>query len=323
RHALPHPSGDVPAQMPATLRLRLRGLPLFLQSLATVLLIAALARPQAAQLMENPEREGIAIELLVDVSSSMDMRMGGKTRSESRLTVAQQVIKEFVEGNEQDLLGRPDDLIGLITFARYADTVCPLTHSHEALVFFSENLTINDRPNEDGTAYGDAAALAAARLSRLENRLARGGPIRQQVQSKIIVLLTDGENNCGKMLPLQAAALAKKWDIRIYTISITEAPKSQFVRVDGQESIEAARVRSSAERILEEMAKATGGIFRKAHNFASLSDVYQEIDQLERSRMTTTLREVAEERFHWFALGALLCLVLQVLVESTWLRRIP
>ncbi len=312
--------------VPKTLRQKFGWLPEAARVLAVSLLIVALARPQSEKTETSLTREGIAIELLIDISSSMDMRMKNGGKESSRLNVAKQVILDFIEGNTDDLQGRSNDLIGMITFARYADTVCPLTLSHEALTYLTENLTINDRPNEDGTAYGDATGLAAARLARLEDRLQRGdkhAPAKEPIASKIIVLLTDGENNCGKMLPLQAAALAKEWGIKIYTISLTDPPKSQFVRVDGDETIEAARVRSAAERGLETMATMTGGIFRTAYDFDTLKAVYEEIDKLERTEMRSTAKTVAEERFQIFALLSLLLIGVEMALRATWLRQIP
>lgn len=319
-----YPSILIPGGLAASRNIRLRFLAPALRMAAVTALVFALARPQVEKIESNLEREGIAIELLVDISSSMDMRMSHRDKQASRLEVAKDVIRDFILGNGTDLTGRPNDLIGMITFARYADTVSPLTHSHDALAFLTENLTINDRPNEDGTAYGDATALAAARLSRMQPRSQSGhrAPV-SEIKSKIIVLLTDGENNCGKVLPLQAAALAREWNIRIYTVSLTDPPKSQFVRVDHDESIEAARARSAAERVLERMATSTGGIFRTAYDFGSLQSVYEEIDRLERSKISATLRRIPAERFHWFALVCLALLATELGIDSTWLRRIP
>ena len=323
RRAIAYPFNTAPSALRSSLKLRFLFLPSALRLISVTALAFALARPQVEVLDSSIEREGIAIELLVDISSSMDVRMSHGEKQNSRLGVAKDVIRQFIQGNGEDLPGRPNDLIGMITFARYADTVSPLTHSHDALAFLTENLSINDRPNEDGTAYGDACALAAARLSRMEQHIQRNRKPGSEVKSKIIVLLTDGENNCGKILPLQAAALAKEWDIRIYAISITEPPKSQFVRVDNDESIEAARTRSAAERALEKMATTTGGIYRAAYDFASLKDVYGEIDRLERSKIGATLRRIQSERFPWFALVSLALLATELLLDSTWLRRIP
>ncbi|MFT5469812.1 MAG: Ca-activated chloride channel family protein [Verrucomicrobiales bacterium] len=315
------------AEIPKSIRQHFLWLPNVLRILAVVALLIAIARPQVDRFESSVEREGVAIELLVDISSSMDMRMRHSGRETSRLNVAKSVIHDFIIGSEEDELdGRPDDLVGMVTFARYADTICPLTLSHDMVTYLTDELVINDRPNEDGTAYGDATALAAARLSSLEDRLDRGdetGPSLEPIASKIIVLLTDGENNCGRTLPLQAAALAKAWGIKIYTISLTDPPKSQFVRVDDNTTIEASRVRTASEQALERMAEMTGGIFRTAHDFDTLKAVYKEIDSLEQSRMRSTLRRVPGEVFTWFAFTALLILALEHVLRCTWLRQIP
>jgi len=316
----------VAQSVPLSTRQRFLWLPALVRILALAAVTVALARPQIERLTSTLERDGVAIELLVDISSSMEMRVRYGDKETSRMFVAKEVLREFIQGKEGELSGRPNDLMGMISFARYADTICPLTLSHEALAFLADQLTINDRPNEDGTAYGDATALAAARLARLEETLpeANGGKaVAGTIKSKLIILLTDGENNCGRMLPLQAAALAKEWGIRIYTISLTDPPKNQFVRVEGDESIEVARARSAAEQVLEEMASSTGGIFRRAHDFDTLKAVYREIDGLERTELRSALRRVPEEKFAWFVAAALVFLAIELILRSTWLRRIP
>ncbi|MEM7147337.1 MAG: VWA domain-containing protein [Verrucomicrobiota bacterium] len=306
-----------------TWRERLARLPAVLGILAILLLVAALARPQIETIERTTSREGIAIEMLVDISSSMDMRMGFRDEDSTRLEVAKKVLELFVVGDGDQLEGRPDDLVGIITFARYADTVCPLTLSHPAVVYFAQNLEINDRPNEDGTAYGDATALAAARMKTLEENLwQQEGEADLEIKSKIIVLLTDGENNCGRHLPMEAAALAKKWGIRLYTISLTEAPAPKTLETE-EGVIEVAEGRSAAEEMLERMAETTGGIFRTAHDFDSLQAVYAEIDQLERSEVRSTAKKVKADVFALFAMGAVLLLAGEALLRSTWLRRIP
>ncbi|MEM9280329.1 MAG: VWA domain-containing protein [Verrucomicrobiota bacterium] len=305
------------------LRERLARVPPVLGAVAAILLVIALARPQVEKIERSTSREGIAIEMLVDISSSMDMRMAFRDEESTRLEVAKKVLELFVAGDGEELSGRPDDLIGIITFARYADTVCPLTLSHPAVVYFAQNLEINDRPNEDGTAYGDATALAAARMKTLEENLwQEEGADDLAIKSKIIVLLTDGENNCGRHLPMEAAALAKKWGIRIYTISLTEAPTPKTVETN-EGTIEVAEARSAAEEMLERMAETTGGIFRTAHDFDSLQAVYKEIDRLERSEVRSTAKKVRADVFGLFALGAVILLVVEAILRSTWLRRIP
>ncbi len=311
--------------VPRSSRQRFLWVPPLARLLALAAVTVALARPQVERLQPSLEKDGVAIQLVVDISSSMEMRMRYRDRETSRMFVAKEVLRQFIQGDESGLGGRPNDLIGMITFARYADTVCPLTLSHEALAFLTDQLVINDRPNEDGTAYGDALALAAARLARVEDTLpsSAGGGAAVNIKSKLVILLTDGENNCGRMLPLQAAALAKEWGVRIYTISLTDPPQNQFVRVDGDESIEVARNRSAAEQGLGKIAETTGGIFRTAHDFDTLQAVYREIDALERTELRSAVRRVPEERFASFAAAALLFLAIELILRSTWLRRIP
>ena len=188
--------------------------------LALVCLIVCLARPQTESLGSREDREGIAIQLVVDVSSSMsqDMKTEGGARM-TRMEVAKQVMVEFVKGDGESLPGRADDMIGVISFSRYSDNICPMTLSHDAVEYLIDEISINTRPNEDGTAYGDATALAAARLKDQEDA-------ESALKSKVILLLTDGENNCGEQMPLYAAAMAKQWGIKIYTISIQDVPVS-------------------------------------------------------------------------------------------------
>ncbi len=307
-------------------RQRLTWLPSVLGLLGVVSTVLALARPQVEVIERSAEREGIAIEMLVDISSSMDMRMDFAGDESTRLEVAKKVLESFVQGDDEELTGRPDDLIGIITFARYADTVCPLTLGHDAVVYFAQNLEINDRPNEDGTAYGDASALAAARMKTLEESLWRsaGGGVDEnlEIKSKIVVLLTDGENNCGRHLPMEAAAMAKKWGIRVYTISLGDPPPP--AKIETKEGvIEVAAERGAAEQTLEKMAEITGGIFRTAHDYDSLKAVYAEIDRLERSEMRSTAKKLQADIFGYFAAGALALLAIESLLRSTWLRRIP
>ncbi len=297
-------------------RARLLWLPPGLRHFSILLLLVALARPQAPALLDHQANEGIAIQLLVDISSSMDMNFSdARKERRSRMEVAKEMVESFIIGDGEALQGRPNDLIGLITFARYADTRSPLTHGHEALAQIVRNLTIQDRPNEDGTAYGDALALAAARLNRLEE-LRQGDGQGHEIESRVIVLLTDGENNSGAHLPVEAAGLAKKWGCRIYAISLgdsgvnTDAPTAESTL-------------TAAERVLEHISEATGGIFRRAYDFESLKSVYAEIDRLERSKIST--RNV-EHMAEWFTLPLTLSLgtlLLALILEATWLRIIP
>ncbi len=268
-------------------------------------------------LAQGIPKEGIAIELVVDISSSMDISMPFRDTTMSRMEVTKLVVEEFASD-------RPDDLIGLITFARYADTVCPLTLGHESLLYFIRDLAIESRPNEDGTAFGDAVALAAARLKTAEERYAaeKGGTPGYAIKSKVVILLTDGNNNCGRHLPMEGAALAEHWGIRIHTIAITDPPELKTIQTpDGPVKIEADP--PVQERILQKMAETTGGIYRRATDEASLRDVYAEINAMETSEIETERYQTYQEIFQPFAASALLLLAFHTALATTWLRRIP
>jgi len=305
------------SKSPKTWRQRFLFLPPLLELLALAALICALARPLVRIESERQEKEGIAIELAIDVSSSMDINIKYKDTQSTRMEVAKKVVEEFIAGNGKDLRGRPDDLIGIITFARYADTISPMTLSHEALVNMVRDIEVNDRPNEDGTAYGDAVALACAKLKTLEKRGKRG-----EIHSKVVVLLTDGENNCGKRLPLMAASLAKKWGIRVYTISIQEREPPELVKTASGEFL-APRPLSESDQILKKMAEMTGGVFRRAYDYDSLQAVYKKIDSLEKSRMKAVAYKDYGEAFAPFALAALALILLANLARATILRVAP
>ena len=299
-------------------RARYLWLTVFLRQLSVLAVLIALAGPRAPASFDREVNEGIAIQLLVDVSSSMDMSTKSATgKKVSRMELAKEIVEKFVAGDGDTLAGRPHDLIGLITFARYADTRSPLTFGHEALLQIVRNLEIQERPNEDGTAYGDALAIAAARLKNLEELKHRKDLVDlDAIKSRVIILLTDGENNSGAHLPIESAGLAKAWGCRIYSISFGES----FQAINEASIIETL---TPSEKILDHISQETGGLFRKAYGYESLRLVYEEIDQLERTEIT--LRQ-AEHRasFAWLpAAIALTALTLSLILEATWLRVAP
>ena len=290
----------------------------YLRQLSVLAVLIALAGPQAPASFDREVNEGIAIQLLVDVSSSMDMTAKSATGQKvSRMELAKEIVEEFVAGDGDILTGRPHDLIGLITFARYADTRSPLTFGHEALLQIVRNLEIQQRPNEDGTAYGDALAIAAARLKNLEELKHRKDLIDlDAIKSRVIILLTDGENNSGAHLPIESAGLAKAWGCRIYSISFGES----FQAIDKASTFE---MLTPSEKILEHISQETGGLFRKAYGYESLRLVYEEIDQLERTEITLRQAEHLAS-FTWLpAAIALIALTLGLILEATWLRVAP
>ena len=193
----------------------------------------------------------------------------------------------------------------------------PLTFGHEALLQIVRNLEIQERPNEDGTAYGDALAIAAARLKNLEELKHRKDLVDlEAIKSRVIILLTDGENNSGAHLPIESAGLAKAWGCRIYSISFGES----FQALDEANSFETL---TPSEKILEHISKETGGLFRKAYGYESLRLVYEEIDQLERTEITLRQGEHLAS-FTWLpAAIALIALTLGLILEATWLRVVP
>lgn len=301
--------------VPPSGRLRwLRRLP-FLSAVAIALLIVACAGPQMERQVGDETREGVAIQLLVDISSSMEQSLAADDGERmSRLEATKRVVQQFVRH-------RPDDLIGLITFARYADTLSPLTYGHDALVEIVRELDIQERPAEDGTGYGDALALACARLDQMVGWQPAAGkraadPLAT-VRSKVVVLLTDGENNCGLHLPEEAAGLAKKWGIRVYAISMKDdVAGSTLERRSDDEGL------TDAERLLRRLADETGGAYWKIGNATHLEGVYQRIDHLETSEIKTTIlyHSKLSPLFQYFACGALVLLLAERIMRATWLR---
>lgn len=299
-------------------RARYLWIPVNLRRLALILLLVALARPQAGSTYSMDVSEGIAIQLLVDVSSSMDMNVRDlEGQNRSRMEVAKEMVEKFIAGDGDTLAGREEDLLGLITFARYADTRSPLTFGHDALLQIVRGLDVQERPNEDGTAYGDALALAAARLQNIEElQFGQGSVQVDSIESRVIILLTDGENNSGAHLPLEAAGLAKEWGCRIYCISLGDTQDS----ASGEVQVEQL---TASERTLQHISDETGGIFRQASDYESLLSVYEEIDRLERSEIATRSYDRVAEWF-WLPLSvALLSLLVALILEASVLRVVP
>ncbi|MBW8014630.1 MAG: VWA domain-containing protein [Planctomycetes bacterium] len=314
---------------PVSLRLRFRWLLKVLRYGCLVLLIVALARPRKGTELLSISTEGVAMEIVVDRSSSMKAQMLYEERELDRLAVSKFVIKDFVAGGN-GLKGRPQDLIGLITFARYADTTCPLVHGHNVLLEFLAGIKHAVGRNEDGTAIGDALALAGARLKKAEEEIiARNKKFRKEavetgdkqadefkIKSKVIVLLTDGKNTAGQYRPLQAAQLVKEWGIKVYTIGI--APKIK--RLDIFSMLQVSGV---DERLLKQIAQTTGGFYARAANGEELLKIYEEIDKLEKTEVKSLEFTSYAEQFGDFALGGLVLLGLEVLLGCTVFRKIP
>ena len=266
--------------------------------LAIALLIIALARPQSSTSWQNVTTEGIDIILVIDISGSML----AQDFKPNRLEASKKVAMEFIAG-------RPTDRIGLVVFSGESFTQCPLTTDHSVL----KNLfgSIKSGMIEDGTAIGMGLATAVNRLKD------------SKAKSKVIILLTDGVNNAGLIAPLTAAEIANTFNIRAYTIGVGTkglAPypfKTPFgiryqdieVKID--------------EEVLREIADMTGGKYFRANNNKKLEDIYDEIDQLEKSKIEVTEYRKKTEQFLPFAFAAGVLLLLEVLLRNTVFRSIP
>ncbi|MBU0728998.1 MAG: VWA domain-containing protein [Proteobacteria bacterium] len=308
-----------------SLRNSLIQLPLLLRIIAVILLTVALARPQAGTEKIIDISKGIAIEMVVDRSSSMGQEMDYKGERLNRLEVVKRLFTEFVQGNDTSLSGRTNDLIGMISFARYPDTICPLTLAHGALDRFMDNVQLVTQRPEDGTAIGDALMLAAARLKTAEETLARtnsDSDKKYEIKSKIIVLLTDGENNAGKTSPLDAAALAEEWGIKIYAIGVGGDDGLMKIKTFfGTQVVQTGR--GVDDKTLTRIAEKTGGMYRVADTEKALRAIYEEINQLEKSEVESVRYMDYKEYFSRFALMAFCLLALETVLRTTVFRKIP
>jgi len=317
-----------------TLRQRLTWLPPALTAAAIVLMVLSLARPRHGREQTLISTDGVAIELVVDRSGSMqalDFQIDGQ--AVNRLTAIKNVAGKFVMGAEATdgrgaLDGRTSDLIGLITFAGFADAITPLTLDHAFLVNQLDRADIVTRRAEDGTAIGDAISLAVDKLNNLDHRQ------KQKIKSKIVILLTDGENTAGEIDPAAAAELAKAMGVKVYTIGVGTRGVAPIPvrRLDGGIMIRNERVNID-EATLTEIANTTGGKYFRATDTASLEAIYDEINQLETTEVErqqfVDYRELAVQsvrvgtiRVPPLLTVALVLLTLRMTLSLTFLRRL-
>lgn len=296
-HAMPHAS--------RSLAVRLRHLPFILRCLGLVLLIVALARPQKGNSEQEVTTHGVDIMLALDCSYTMQAL---DFQPRNRFYVTQQTARDFITK-------RPNDRIGLVGFAARAVTKCPLTLDASVLSTFIDNMQAGELG--DGTAIGTAIATAARRL------------IESDAKSRIMILLTDGDNNCGEIPPPAAAAAAGKVGIRIYTIGVgKEGMVPMPVQVQnpwtGQVSTEVRQMQSTLnEPLLREIASTTGGKFFRARDAEELAQIYATIDKLEKTTIKTKVYTTWDEHFYVFLIAGFLMLVLELVLANTRLRRIP
>jgi Ca-activated chloride channel family protein len=287
----------------------------FLRLLAVALGIIALAGPRLANYHVETETPGIDIMLVLDLSwSMMAIDMGKPSEKLSRFAIASGVLKDFVSK-------RPNDRIGLIAFSGVPYLASPLTLNHDWLVENLQRLHIGII-GDLGTAIGDAVAIGAKRLKAVPNS-----------KSRILILLTDGDNNMGKIDPLPAAQLAAALGAKIYAIGIgIEAPcnlpsfdpaTGQF-RLDANGNIIPTLLLQPANYdVLGKMAALSGGRFYRATNQRELENIYNQIDRLEKSHVKLRRFATYEPLFAWPLLAALGLLTLELILANTRFRRVP
>jgi Ca-activated chloride channel family protein len=265
------------------------------------LAIVALARPQKVVSYEEVKSEGIAIMVAFDVSLSMlirDFWIGNN--QVTRLVAAKRVLRDFIQG-------RPADRIGIVAFAGAPYLPCPPTLDHDWLLKNMDRVSTGVM--EDGTAIGSGIAMAARRLHP------------QKVKSKVLVLLTDGANNSGKLSPQDAAKLAATLGVRIHTVSIG-TPGLHLIRMDDGQIINSGRQEFDPET-LAEVARIGSGTAYRAEDLSTLEHIFRTIDELEKSEVVRRKIIEAEERFWWFLIPAVVLGGLYLLWKQTAGRTAP
>lgn len=276
----------------------MRHLLFVLQVLAIFFLVVALARPQSSNNWQTYTSEGIDIVLALDISGSMLAR----DFTPDRLEAAKEVATKFI-------LERPQDKIGLVIFAGESFTQCPLTTDQAVLVNLMRE--VQSGMIEDGTAIGLGLANAVNRL--------KDSPAK----SKVVILLTDGVNNRGAIAPLTAAELAKAYGIRVYTIGVGTYGEAPYP-VQTPFGVELRNVPVEIdEEVLQQIAHLTDGKYVRATDNNKLKQIYQEIDQLEKSKIEVKHFSKKEEQYFIFGLVGLFLLITQALLRYTLLRKIP
>jgi Ca-activated chloride channel family protein len=322
RGALRYPSTGLFIGLPAGSSRRARRAGAAGRALALLLGVLALAGPRWPDAGSRLPTEGIAIEMLVDVSGSMgqpDFQWEG--RPITRLDAVKRAFRLFVEGGPtadgQHLEGRPDDLIGLVTFATLPESPAPLTLSHSVLLQMLDAAEPKVLPTECQTNIGDAIAWGLHRLEAAQGR------------RRIMVLLSDGEHNVPPpaLKPRPAAQLAANEGIPIYTIdtggdvSTGEGPAA--APPPGDTVAMHAELRADGTKALQNIARLTGGQYFRARDTETLLSVCEKIDGLERQKIESFRYRRYYDGFAWLALGSFVLLVAVYFMEMTWWLRVP
>lgn len=276
----------------------LRHAPMLLRTVALSMIIIAIARPRSSSKMDKIDTEGIDIVLAMDVSTSMLAR----DFTPDRISAAKDIAIEFISQ-------RPSDRIGIVVFAGESYTQCPLTTDRATLINLMKE--IQTGLIEDGTAIGNGLATAVARMQGSD------------AKSRVVILLTDGVNNRGEITPQTAADIAKTYGIRVYTIGVGANGTAPYpVITPWGVQMHDVEVEID-EDLLKGIAETTGGRYFRATDNTKLSEIYSEINKMEKARTTIDSFPVYKELFMDFALVALICLLLEVVFNAFILKRLP
>lgn len=269
------------------------------RSIALSAIIIAIARPQTSEVStETLSKEGIDIVIAMDVSTSML----AEDFKPNRLEAAKQVANEFITG-------RPSDRFGLVVYAGESFTQCPLTTDHVVVKNLLKD--VKDGLIEDGTAIGMGLATAVSRLKE------------SKTESKVIILLTDGENNSGFIDPMTAVELADQYDVKVYTVGVGSYGTAPYPTKDmwGRNTYANVQVKID-EELLIKIAESTGGIYFRANNKDKLEQIYEQIERLEKTELEELKYYTFQEKFPLFALIALILLFFEFVFQYTLLKTI-
>ena len=276
----------------------IRHMPFVLRIVALSLIIIAIARPRSSTKLDKVQSEGIDIMLTMDVSTSMLAR----DFTPDRISAAKDIAIEFIAQ-------RPSDRMGIVVFAGESYTQCPLTTDRATLINLMKEVSTNLL--EDGTAIGNGLATAVARLKDSD------------AKSRVIILLTDGVNNSGEIAPETAADIAKTYGIRVYTIGVGANGEAPYpVMTPWGVDIQKVKVEID-EQLLTNIANETGGRYFRATDNTKLAEIYSEIGKMEKTRTTIDSFPVFKELFLGYAVAALICLMLELLLNVFVIRRLP
>ena len=276
----------------------IRHFPFLLRTVALVMIILAIARPRSSEQMDRVDTEGIDIILAMDVSTSMLAR----DFTPDRISAAKDIAIEFISQ-------RPYDRMGIVVFAGESYTQCPLTTDRATLINLMKEISTD--LIEDGTVIGNGLATAVARMKDSD------------AKSRVIILLTDGVNNRGEITPQMAAEIAKTYGIRVYTIGVGANGMAPYpVMTPWGVDIQKVQVEID-EDLLSEIASSTGGRYFRATDNTKLMEIYNEINRMEKARISVDSFPVYKELFTGYALAALVALLLELVLRLFVIRRLP